>query len=338
MKLFTTIIFAALLAVPVFAQPTPLPSVPISNNTGQATTCNPVDVVVTAPRGLILRFCDGASANQYQFIGGGFEPGFIRDSVRLPGGEVMILKDDGQVIRNGQFFGSQWFFTPGGSTFIRADFNDVVVHRPGSQMLQYQLSYDGSAVVRPMWFERTFPNNCTKILSVGGDKLCVDRDNNRILRANAVLPNVSGEPEKATVFFETPGLTYAQPYRNGLLVLVRPQFDCGSPVEFPEGASFCYFAGQCKKISPSRLFFLSGRENPTVREIPVELEVGFATTFAVAGDALYIVESKYNDKQFWEGDSVSRLDLLTGKKTVFLSVADFESKFGLGTMPQVWVH
>jgi hypothetical protein len=60
-------------------------------------------------------------------------------------------------------------------------------------------------------------------------------------------------------------------------------------------------------------------------------------TFAVAGDIVYLVESSYDNRENWLGDYITRLDLVTGRKSDYISLDDMQRQFGI-ISPSLWVN
>lgn len=344
MSRFTMIIlWLALAAATVFGQgptspqPAPQPTTfPVTNSTARACE-GQADLVVTGEQTFIARTCESAGKVSFNIIGGGFQNGFVNAVSRTSDGGVMILMDNGNVVRNRNGV-TQWFPISRATAFLSVSYDRVITLREQGEPWSYALNWDGSFYAKPAWDQRVFPSTCNQIIQsqAVGDLYCFDKSNGSISQATASLMRPA-RPDEAKPYFQMQGLVYVREYKGGLLGLVTAQYDCGDAQPLPGGATFCYFAGACRIKSPSRLIYITGREQASAIVVAQDLNIVYSSTFAVDGDAVLLVESQFDNEQNWHGDYVTKLNLVTGKKTVYVSLTDVATMFGPG-LYGLWIN
>lgn len=324
----TLLILLVFVAVSVFGQipaPSPMPLVP----------CTAVVDVVIGSQGLILRTCDQMGAFAAPYFFGNFKPGFVAAVDRLSDGTVVVLKDDGGVVKSTAAVTQEWE-TPRAMAIVAMTGDTVTTVRENSQTpTEHRLYSDGGVYSRKLWEDKTFPVPCTQLFQVKDDKYCLDRNNARIYRATAGFLSPA-QARNATPYLELKGLVFARPYRDGFLLLVTAELECPEPAKIPDAAVFCYLAGQCKEVAPSRLLYVSG-DKPNARVVTTGMKVVYSSSFVVSDDVVYVVESQWEKDGEWNGDFVSKLDLKTGKKTSYLSQKELSGMYGVQT-PSLWIN
>ncbi len=285
--------------------------------------------------GMILRTCESASGVQGTVIGGLLGGGYMDDFTRLPDGSTMLLLDDGRIVRN-NLGTTEWFYAARATTFLRATRDQVVTlqDQPGSYPQQTDLYYGGAISARPLFNEPVFPSRCSQIVNNPSivASYCINRDNGTIYRAHGSAFSPA-RPEYSSLYFKMEGVVFARSYNDGLLVLVTAQYDC--PNTLPEPTQ-CMMLVACKETAPARLLFISG-DNATIKVVTNGLSVGYSSSFSIVADNAYVIESQYAKNGDWLGDGVSRIDIKTGRKSTYLSVEDFQKRFGI-TDPDLWVN
>lgn len=330
-------VLAAAFAALVFAQN--ITQTPRPMGGGPTASCGPIVHLYDGSTGTIFRTCESGGKVNTDVIGGGFG-GYLRDMATTSDGDVMLLLDDGRVIRN-RLGMTQFFPTTHAAAFLRSSFDKVVVTRERGDVWQYDLNLDASFFARPLWLEPSFPDSCSQIINtvrpnnLYGAMYCLDKDNGKISRAAGKFLRPA-RVEEAVTYFERDRITFAREYRGGLLVLVRPQVECGPAVPIPSTATLCYSSDACKETAPAQLLYVVG-DKPEARVLPFKLSVEYATTFSVVGDTVLIVESEYDKDRVLIGDHVSKLDLVTGRKSVYISLDDFRQQFGI-RYPELWIN
>lgn len=321
-----------------FPTPQPVPTVPTQTT---APACTVSLEMYDGSAGGIFRTCELNGVVSITMIGGMLNGGgYIKNFVHASDDSLIILKDDGGIIRN-KYGITQGFDGNSQSTAIlRANFDQVVTVRSryGAPPQQFDLYWDDSVTSRTLNSERPFPVACSQVFTskMYSDGYCVNQSNGQIYQARA---DQFGHynPADAQLYLNMQGITFAREYKDGLLILVAAQYECPDQgIRVPDTATFCYMEGDCKQTKAARLLFVRGREKADVQEIKVDIHVSYWSTFTVVGDAIYLVESQYADNGDWKGDVVSKIDLKIGKKTTYISIQDF-NKLGI-EMPNLWVN
>jgi hypothetical protein len=286
--------------------------------------------------GSLVRICEGQfSKISHSVVTSGFTAGFVDGAVQTNDGAVMILMDNSNVVRI-RDRSSQWFPLGRASAFLSGDYNQVTLLREDGTTWQYWLNWEGSFSARPIQSEPVLSARCTKVFqnSPTGDMFCLDRNNGTLSRANASLMRPA-RIDDAQKYVSIRGLVDAVPYKDGVIALVTPQYNCGEPVPVPESATLCYTREQCKETEPAVLLHITGRENPQVRVIAKGLGAVYSSTIKVVGDEALVVESRYNGNE-WLGDEVVRYDIRSGGHAAYWALDAIRNQYG--PMPfELWL-
>ncbi len=331
--LFTLTFAVSSLLVQVLTPVPALPSFPVPSTSTQA--CGPIIDVVVGSSGLLLNTCDVGGVASARF-NGSFRGGYVDAVIRNTGGDVVVLMNDGRIIKSLNGVVREWEVAQASAIISATGDTVTTVRQNAFSQTEYRLYEDGGVYSRKIMGDGVFPFTCTQTFEVKGDKYCLDRNNARIYRASAGFLS-SARPANATPYLELEGLVFARPYKEGFLLLVRPLSVCpDEATKVPDSAVFCYFAGQCKEATPSQLLYVSGAK-PNVQVLVTGLKVVFSSTFTVAGDNVYVVETDWDKNEEFQGDYVTKLNLLTGKKNSFLSREELSRQYGVES-PSIWIN